>query len=75
LTEKQQKLLPGKEDKERPCFILATMMKKLFNVIKGLAWHCKMQQRKLNLTLLDNGTLRNNFNSLFLFPHAKKTFQ
>jgi len=34
MTEKQKKLLLGKEDKERPCFIVATMMKKLFNVIK-----------------------------------------
>jgi len=32
-------LLPGKEDKERPCFTLATMMRKLFNVIERSFWH------------------------------------
>ena len=34
MTEKQKKLLPGKEDKERPHFTLATMMRQLFNVIE-----------------------------------------
>ena len=34
MTEKQKKLLPGKEDKERPYFTLATMMRQLFNAIE-----------------------------------------
>ena len=33
MTEKL-KLLPGKEDKQRPCFTLATMTRQLFNVIE-----------------------------------------
>ena len=43
--------------------------------LKGLSWHCTKQERKFNLTLLDNGTLRDNFSSLFLFPQARKIFQ
>ena len=38
MTEKQKKLLPGKGDKERPCFTLATMMRQLFNVIERSFW-------------------------------------
>jgi len=34
MTEKQKKLLLGKEDKERLCFTLTTMMKKQFHVIE-----------------------------------------
>jgi len=39
MTQKQKKLLPGKEDKERSCFTMATMMRKPFNVIERSFWH------------------------------------
>jgi len=39
MTEKQKKLFLRKEDKERPCFTLATMMRKLFNVIARSFWY------------------------------------
>jgi hypothetical protein len=35
MTDKQKTLLPGKEDKERPCFTRATMRRKLFDVIES----------------------------------------
>ena len=38
MTEKQKKLLQGKEDKERPCFTLATVMRQIFNVIERSFW-------------------------------------
>jgi len=43
MTEKQKKLVTGKEDKESPCFTLATMMKKYLMPLKGLSWHCQTQ--------------------------------
>ena len=42
MTEKKKnnnkKWLLGKEDKERPCFTLAKILRQLFNVIER--WHC-----------------------------------
>ena len=37
-TEKQKKYFPDKEDEEKPCFTLATMMRQLFNVIERYFW-------------------------------------
>ena len=50
MTEKQNKFLPGKEDKEIPCFILATMMRQLFNVIERsfLALYNAIKEIKFN---------------------------
>ena len=38
MTEKQKNFLPEKEDKERLCFTLATMMRQLFNDIERSFW-------------------------------------
>ena len=65
-------LFAGKEGKEKACFTRATIMRKLFNVIKKsfLALDNAIKDIKW-----DKEDLRNYFDSLYQFPHTKKTFQ
>jgi hypothetical protein len=63
--------VPGKEDKDRPCFTVMKMIRKLFNVIEWSVLTLQKAIKEIKFNLLGQ---RDPFNSLFLFPHAREAF-
>ena len=69
MTEKQKKLLPGKEDKERPYFTLAKMKRQLFMSLKDLFGPREQEQNYFSGFLCPRGLILISF---IAFYSAKK---